>query len=139
MLQGELERVGAYAGLLYAADTARPENRDLRERIELALTEIGNLVLFFELEWLGLADEAADRLIRHPMLEGYRHFLRQTRRMRPHTLSEPEERLLSERDNTGPRAFGRLFTELTTSLSFPAGARRESPAAHAERDPGPLP
>lgn len=118
-LQGELERVGAYAGLLYAADTTRPENRDLRERIELALTEIGNLVLFFELEWLGLADEAADRLIRHPTLEGYRHFLHQTRRMRPHTLSEPEEQLLSERDNTGPRAFGRLFTELTTSLTFP--------------------
>jgi oligoendopeptidase F len=39
--------------------------------------------------------------------------------MRPHTLSESEERLLNERDNTGPRAFGRLFTELTSSLSFP--------------------
>jgi oligoendopeptidase F len=118
-LQADQERVGAYAGLLYASDTARSEYRDLRERVELALTEIGNIVLFFELEWLTLPDEVADRLVEHPALVGYRHFLRQERRMRPHTLSEPEEQLLNERDNTGLRAFGRLFTELTTSLTFP--------------------
>jgi oligoendopeptidase F len=118
-LQSDLERVGAFAGLLYASDTTRPEHRDLRERVEQRLTEIGNLVLFFELEWLGVPDEAARPLIEHPVLAGYRHFLTQARRMRRHTLSEPEERLLNERDNTGPRAFGRLFTELTSSLSFP--------------------
>lgn len=118
-LQAEVERAGAFAGLLYASDTTRPEHRDLRERIEQHLTEIGNLVLFFELEWLELAEDVAGALIGHPALAGYRHFLRQARRMRPHTLSEPEERLLNERDNTGPRAFGRLFTELTSSLHFP--------------------
>jgi oligoendopeptidase F len=118
-LQADLECAGAFAGLLYASDTTRPEHRDLRERIEQRLTEIGNLVLFFELEWLDVQDEDARPLIDHPVLAGYRHFLRQARRMRPHTLSEPEERLLNERDNTGPRAFGRLFTELTSNLCFP--------------------
>jgi oligoendopeptidase F len=118
-LQADLERAGAFAGLLYASDTVRPEHRDLRERVEQRLTEIGNLVLFFELEWLDVPDEAAAPLIDHPLLAEYRHFLRQARRMRSHTLSESEERLLNERDNTGPRAFGRLFTELTSSLSFP--------------------
>jgi len=118
-LQADLERAGTFGGLLYASDTTRPEHRDLREHIEQRLTEIGNLVLFFELEWLKVPDEAARPLIDHPVLAGHRHFLRQTRRMRPHTLSEPEEQLLNERDNTGPRAFGRLFTELTSSLSFP--------------------
>ncbi len=118
-LQSDLERAGAFAGLLYASDTTRPEHRDLRERVEQHLTEIGNLVLFFELEWLEVAEDAAGALIEHPTLAAYRHFLRQARRMRPHTLSEPEECLLNERDNTGPRAFGRLFTELTSSLSFP--------------------
>lgn len=118
-LQTDLERAGAYAGLLYASDTTRPEHRDLRERIEQRLTAIGNLVLFFELEWLEVPDGTAASLIDHEVLAGYRHFLRQLRRMRPHTLSEAEEQLLNERDNTGPRAFGRLFTELTTSLGFP--------------------
>ena len=118
-LQEPLGRVGAFAGLLYATDTSRPEYRDLRERVELRATEIGNLILFFDLEWLGLPDDVADRLMGDPSVAGYRHYLRRSRRFRPHILSEPEEQLLNERDNTGRRAFARLFTELTTSLSFP--------------------
>jgi oligoendopeptidase F len=118
-LEEDLKRVGTLADLLYAADTSRPEHRDLRERLELAATEIGNLVLFFDLEWMDLEDEVADALQAHPRLTGYRHYLERLRRHRPHILSEAEERLLNERDNTGRRAFGRLFTELTTSLQFP--------------------
>lgn len=118
-LQEGLERVGTFAGLLYSSDTSRLEYRDLKERVELRATEIVNLLLFFDLEWMDVPDEAADRLICHPALGGYRHYLRRARRHRPHKLSEPEERLLNERDNTGRRAFARLFTELTTSLSFP--------------------
>jgi oligoendopeptidase F len=118
-LEEDLKRVGTFADLLYAADTSRPEHRDLRERVELAATEIGNLVLFFELEWMGLADQVAAGLLGHPVLAGYRHYLDRLRRQRPHILSEAEERLLNERDNTGPRAFARLFTELTTGLRFP--------------------
>jgi oligoendopeptidase F len=118
-LQETLGRAGAYAGLLYAADTASPVYRDLRERVELAGTEIGNLVLFFDLEWMELPDPVAERVLSDPALASYRHHLAQLRRFRAHTLSEAEERLLNERDNTGRRAFGRLFTELTTSLSFP--------------------
>src|SRR6185436_15922337 len=33
-------------------------------------------------------------------------------------LTEPEEKILNERDNTGRNAFGRLFSEITSSLSF---------------------
>lgn len=118
-LEGDLRRVGTFADLLYAADTARPEVRDLKERVELAATEIRNLVLFFELEWMGLPDDGAERLIAHPALAGYRHYLGRLRQFSPHKLSEAEERLLNERDMTGRRAFARLFTELTTSLRFP--------------------
>jgi oligoendopeptidase F len=38
------------------------------------------------------------------------------RRYRPHQLSEPEERILSETGVTGPSAFRRLFTEQTSSV-----------------------
>ncbi|HTX51956.1 MAG TPA: M3 family oligoendopeptidase [Candidatus Baltobacteraceae bacterium] len=118
-LNEQLQRGGAYAALLYAADTSRPEHRDLREKVELALTEIGNTVLFFDLEWVAVPDAAATRIMEDPQLATYCHFLQQARRLRPHILSEPEERLLNERDNTGSRAFGRLFTELLSSLTFP--------------------
>ena len=113
-----LGRVGSYAGLLYAADTARPEYQDLEQRIEQRATEIRNLLLFFELEWLKLDDAIAHRLLGDPALEAYRHYLASVRRFRPHTLTEPEEKIINERDNTGRNAFGRLFSEVTSSLTF---------------------
>jgi len=113
-----LGRVGSYAGLLYAADTAKPEYQDLDQRVEQRSTEIRNLLLFFELAWLKVDDEIADQLIKDEQLKAYRHYLTSQRRYRPHTLSEVEEKLLNERDNTGRNAFGRLFSEVTSSLVF---------------------
>jgi oligoendopeptidase F len=118
-LEADLRRVGVFADLLYAEDTGRAEYRALKERVELQGTEIGNTILFFELEWMELTEETAERLMADPVLAGYRHYLHCLRRFRPYRLSEPEERLLNERDNTGRRAFARLFTECTTALSFP--------------------
>jgi oligoendopeptidase F len=40
------------------------------------------------------------------------------RKVRPHVLSEAEERLLEETANTGPRAFSRLFDETLGSMRF---------------------
>ena len=63
-----LGRVGSYAGLLYAADTAKPEYQDLTQRVEQRSTEIRNLLLFFELEWLKFDDTIASRLIGGPYI-----------------------------------------------------------------------
>jgi oligoendopeptidase F len=113
-----LGRVGSYAGLLYEADTAKPEYQDLTQRVEQRSTEVRNLLLFFELEWLKFDDTIASRLIADPTLEAYRHYLISLRRYRPHTLTELEERVINDRDNTGRNAFGRLFSEITSSLTF---------------------
>ena len=113
-----LGRAGSYSGLLYAADTAKPEYQDLEQRVEQRSTEIRNHLLFFELQWLKCDDEIANRLIGDPRLETYRHYLANLRRYRAHTLSEPEEKVINEKDNTGRNAFGRLFSEVTSSLTF---------------------
>jgi oligoendopeptidase F len=118
-LDDAMSRVGSYAALLYATDTLRPEHQALQQKVEQRLTEVRNRLLFFDLEWMDLDDEAAGRLIEAPELRGYRHYLQVARRYRPHKLSEPEEKLVNEKDNTGRNAFGRLFTELIASLSFP--------------------
>ena len=113
-----LGRVGSYAGLIYAADTAKPENQDLEQRVEQRSTEIRNLLLFFELAWLKVEDEVADKLVNDPKLKSFAHYLTSLRRYRPHTLSELEEKLINEKDNSGRNAFGRLFSEMTSSLTF---------------------
>ena len=113
-----LGRVGSYASLLYAADTASPAYQDLEQRVEQRSTAVRNLLLFFELEWLKLDDALANRIMADPSLAPYRHYLASLRRYRPHTLSEPEEKIINERDNTGRNAFGRLFSEVTSALTF---------------------
>jgi len=113
-----LGRVGSYSGLLYAADTAKPEYRDLEQRVEQRSTEIRNQMLFFELEWLKCNEDVTNRLIGDPKLKTYKHYLSNLLRYRAHTLSEPEEKIINEKDNTGRNAFGRLFSEITSSLTF---------------------
>jgi oligoendopeptidase F len=113
-----LGRVGSYAGLLYASDTANPEYQDLEQRIAQRSTEIRNLLLFFELDWLKFDEAVAQRHIGSPELKTYNHYLTSLRRYRPHTLTEAEERVINEKDDTGRNAFGRLFSEMTSSLTF---------------------
>ncbi len=123
-----LSRVGTYASLLYAGDTSSEVYRDLQQKVEQRGTEIGNLLLFFDLEWLGLEEAAAARLMADPALAPYRHYLAVSRRFRPHKLGEAEEKIVNEKDNTGRRAFARLHTELTSDLAFPLemeGARKD--------------
>jgi oligoendopeptidase F len=96
----------------------KPEYQDLDQRVEQRVTEIRNLLLFFELEWLALEDEVAEHYLNAPELQNYRHFLSSIRRFRSHKLSEAEEKVVNEKDNTGRNAFGRLFSEITSALSF---------------------
>lgn len=117
-IEERLGRVANYSSLLYAADTLKTAYQDLEQKVEQRVTEVRNLLLFFELEWLNLDAAVADHLIGHPTLSPYSHYLRNLRRFRPHKLSEPEEKIVNEKDNTGRNAFGRLFSEITSALTF---------------------
>ena len=76
-------------------------------------------------------DERADELLAAPGLDFCAHHLRTVRRYRPHQLSEPEERILTETSVNGPGAFARLFTEQTAALEVELPGR-ESPASLEE-------
>jgi oligoendopeptidase F len=79
-------------------------------------TRIETELLFFDLEWAGLDDEVAERLLADPALERYASVLRSERRYRPYLLSEPEEKISAEKSLTGSSAWGRLFNELLSDL-----------------------
>ena len=117
-LQEPAARAGAYAGLLFAADTSAPAHGALLQHVQERGTAIRNEVLFFELEWVALPDETAERLLADPALAARRHLLDSMRRYRPHVLSEKEEIILGELSNTGRSAFGRLFDELMADMVF---------------------
>jgi len=118
-LSEPVARALSYASLLFAADTSDPQRGALLQRVQERASEIRNTVVFFELEWVALHDDVAEKLLSDPALARRKHFLASLRRYRPHVLSEPEEKLLEETANTGRRAFGRLFDEVMGSLRFP--------------------
>jgi len=121
-------RAGSYAGLSFSENTADPERGALMQRAQEAESTIHTELLFFELEWVALSDERADRLLESDELAGHRHHLRTARRYRPHLLSAPEERILSERELTASAAWSRLYTEQVSALGvdLPEQAREPS-------------
>ena len=109
-------RAGSYAALRFALDTADPARGALLQRARELGARIETSLLFFDLEWNELPDDRAEGLLAHDDLNFCRHYLRTLRRYRPHQLSEPEERVLTETAVTGPSAFRRLFTEQTSAI-----------------------
>ena len=117
-LHEPVARASAYSGLLFAADTSTPRHGALLQHVRERASEIRNELVFFDLEWVALADDEAKARLAAPALARRRHLLSAMRRYRPHLLSEPEERLLEETANTGRRAFARQFDEVMASLRF---------------------
>jgi oligoendopeptidase F len=109
-------RAGSYAMLDFTLDTADPARGALVQKARELGAAIETQLLFFELEWNELPDEHAERVLESDELAFCRHYLRTLRRYRPHQLSEPEERVVTELDVTGSSAFRRLFTEQISSV-----------------------
>src|SRR5919108_216195 len=111
-------RAGSYAALSFSLDTTDPERGALMQRARELSAAIETALVFFELEWNQVPDERAEELLASPELDFCRHHLLTLRRYRPHQLSEPEERILTETRVTGPSAFQRLFTEQTSVIEI---------------------
>ena len=109
-------RVGSYASMRFATDTADPARGALLQLVQERATEIETLLLFFELEWAALDDAPAERLLRADELDRYRHHLESVRRYRPHLLSESEEKIVTEKSISSQAAWARLFGELVAAL-----------------------
>ena len=120
-IQDLIGRAGTYAALRFSADTADPANGALLQKAQERATAIETTLLFFELEWAALSNERAEELLAGQELDFCGHYLRNVRRYRDHLLSEPEEKILSEKALTGAGAWARLFEELTSAVEVDLG------------------
>ncbi len=128
-LDNALSRVGSYASLRESVDVTDEENLDLSGAVDRAFVEVGNALRFFELEWVALDEDCAGELADHPWVAADRHYLIAMRRFAPHTLSEPEERMLSERAPAATGAWHTLFSRITSTLETPFDSG-EGPEPH---------
>ena len=123
-----------YASLVHAAKTDDPKHGALLARTREQRTVINKHLIFFDLEWVKVPDETARALVGPTGAVRYRHYLEQKRAWRPHFLSEPEEKILEEKNVTGRSAFVRLFDETVATLRFPYRAGRPQRIAVAPAD-----
>src|SRR5207248_791613 len=69
-----------------------------------------------DLEWAALDDDKAAALEADPAVGLWRHHLESLRKYRDHLLTEPEEKVMAEKDVTGRGAWVRLFDEQTSAV-----------------------
>lgn len=106
-----------YAHLVFTEECTKPEYGALLQKVREKHTEINKHLVFFELAWCAIDENEANTLINSPELVNYKHFLGVLRLMKPHQLSEPEEKLWQALSNTGRLAFIRLFDETMGRLT----------------------
>ncbi|TLM64488.1 MAG: M3 family oligoendopeptidase [Deltaproteobacteria bacterium] len=117
-LQLQALRPYLYAQLLFAADGGEPRHARLMAEVREGWQELGEAILFFELELLRLPQEHFARLRGAPELAAYGHYLDTLRAHAPYTLGEDVEQAIKRKDLTGKEAFVQLFDELGASLRY---------------------
>jgi len=105
-----------YAHLWFATDMTDSQRGALVAHLTEKGAAVETQLLFFSLELADLGDEAAEALLADAALERWQHWLRSVRKYRPYLLSEPEEKIMTEKVVSGFAAWDRLYDELLGAI-----------------------
>ncbi len=109
-------RVYGFANLSFAANTQDQAAIAFLGKVEQFMATLQNRSLFFSLWWKGLDEANATRLMEHA--GDYRYWLEEMRHFKPHTLSEPEEKIINIKNVTGSNALKTLYDSITNRYVF---------------------
>ncbi|HEX9924255.1 MAG TPA: M3 family oligoendopeptidase, partial [Anaerolineae bacterium] len=109
-------RLGSYGQLWFSENTQNQGALAFMGRMDQLITDAYNRVLFFDLWWKDLADDAAGRLLAGA--GDVRYFLEQKRLFKEHTLTEPEEKIVNIKDVNGVEAMVTLYDMITNKFVF---------------------
>ena len=90
-----IERLFHYASLQLAEDSANPDYLARMGQLQNLLTKISEAASFMGPEIQAIADDQFAHFLEDPALVEWKIALKKIRRMKPHVLSEREERLLA--------------------------------------------
>ncbi len=117
-IQERIGRASTYAYLHWSTNTNDADRGALLQRVREEGNRINQELIFFELEWIKVDEARAEQLINSEELEPYRHYLEVERLHREYVLTEPEEKVLSEKSVTGSSAWTRYFDETVGAMRF---------------------
>jgi len=109
-------KAGAYAYLRFAENTQDPDALSLEGKVEQTLTDVENRAMFFDLWFKSLSDQEAERFI--AAAGDLSYYLEATRRFKPYTLSEPEEKIINLKDVNGIMGLVKIYEILTNGFKF---------------------
>jgi oligoendopeptidase F len=115
-IESTVVRPLTYAHLLFATNMADPARGALVARLQEKAAALETQLLFFALEWAAVDDATAEAVLADEALDHWRHHLRSLRKFRPYLLSEPEEKVFTEKSVSGVAAWSRLYEEQLGAL-----------------------
>ncbi len=124
-LHTRLGKLATFAFLHFTTQVDNAEAGGFYQHIRELISDVEKLLVFFELEWNGLAEEQVSAVLQDGSIENYRHYLKSMRRYQPHQLSEPEEKLLIERKTIWRSSWTTLFEKVIGHLRFGESQRTE--------------
>ena len=108
--------IGSYAELSFTANTQDQVIQAFQSEVENRMAVIANRTLFFNLWWKSLDEATAEKFM--AISGDYHYWLEEMRHFKPHTLTEPEEKIINIKDVTGARAIDNLYTTITNRYMF---------------------
>ncbi len=111
-------RLGSYAGLLYAANTADPVRAKFYGDIQEHITGITTDLVFFELEMNQIPPAVLATALHAPQLAPYTPWFDDLTKEKPYQLEEKLEQVFHEKSTTSRASWNRLFNETMTGLRF---------------------
>ena len=107
-----VERLGHYASLKTSEDSSNPDSLAREGQFENLLTRVGEALAFIAPEIMAIDDARFEDYLAEDLLQPWRVALRKLRRLKPHTLTANEERLLAL-SQSALRGHGETFSQLT--------------------------
>jgi oligoendopeptidase F len=105
-----------FAHLQFSTDMADTARGALVAKLGEKGAGLETQLLFFGLEWAAIEDGPAEQLLADPALAHWRHWLSAQRVFRPYLLTEPEEKIITEKAVSGVSAWSRLYEEVLGAM-----------------------
>lgn len=114
----DFSRIGAYYELRSHIDINDEEANAKLDYYRQLSADIDNETMFFDLWFIKLADEQAQKYVSDPILSEYKQYLKDLIKMKPYTKSEEIEQILNLKNMTGRGAFSNIYDVLTASFNY---------------------
>ncbi|RUM38091.1 MAG: oligoendopeptidase F, partial [Desulfobulbus sp.] len=124
-IQVNLGRIATYAFLQFVTQVKNSEAGAFLQQSKEGASAINREIVFFDLEWAQMEQQAADILLNAEETAPYRHYLNNLRKYADHLLTQPEEALLIELSPVGNDSWLNLFEKLMGHLEFGETKRSE--------------